>query len=226
MIFPTICRYPTWTVYGTWPVLSSAVRCSSRSISNPPPRESRSKASRRPGGSVQALSVLASDYGHTLEWSAVQQDPVLALEELFTFHSAAAMQYLNMLRKDIMQATHRTQTKDVASLNMENISNFEYTKTVLVRWAAHFRALGQALDTDCPGSPLGAPRTHQIFPSRQGMLSMKRRDLDLLVAEAQVLIELCDSGKATIMGNFSSAESKRTAEESRLVGELTKLTTA
>ncbi|PYH78046.1 hypothetical protein BO82DRAFT_422734 [Aspergillus uvarum CBS 121591] len=146
--------------------------------------------------------IVSSDYGHTLEWSTVQQVPFLALKELFIFHSAAAMQYLNMLRKDIMQATHRTQIKDVASLNMEDISNFEYTKTVLVRWAAHFRALGQALDLDCSESPLGAPRTHQIFPLRGRMLTLKRRDLNFLVAEARVLIELCDSGKATIMGNF------------------------
>ncbi|RAK74454.1 uncharacterized protein BO72DRAFT_488208 [Aspergillus fijiensis CBS 313.89] len=187
-----------------------------------PPR-SRSIAPGSLESSVQALSVLATDYGHTLEWSAVQQDPVLALEELLAFQSVAAMQYLNMLRKDITQAMHRNQTIDVASLNMEDISNFEYTKAILVRWAAHFRTLCQALGPDCPGSPL-APRSHGMSPSRERMLTLKRRDLDFLAAEAQVLIELCDSGKATIMGNFSIAESRRMAEESRLVGQLNKLT--
>ncbi|PYH46397.1 uncharacterized protein BP01DRAFT_396819 [Aspergillus saccharolyticus JOP 1030-1] len=172
-------------------------------------------------GSVQALSVLARDYGHTLDWSTLQQDPVLVLDELFTFQSAAAMQYLNMLRKDITQAMHRTQTRNVEFLNMEDISNFEYTKNVLVRWASHFRSLSQALDPESPGNPI-APLPHQI--ARGTMLTLKRRDLEFLVTEAQLLIELCDSGKVTIMSNFSIAESKRTAEESRLVGELTKLT--
>ncbi|KAJ5736152.1 uncharacterized protein N7483_001277 [Penicillium malachiteum] len=172
-------------------------------------------------GNAQALSVLSSNYGHTLSWSALQDDPVLVLEELFAFQSAAAMQYLNMLRNDITQAMYRTQKMNVESLNIDDIANFEYTKAVLVRWASHFRGLSQALDPDSPGNPI-APLTHQT--KRRDLLTLARGDLACLSAEAQVLIELCDSGKSTIMTNFSIAESKRTAEESRLVGELTKLT--
>ncbi|KAJ5723328.1 hypothetical protein N7488_001363 [Penicillium malachiteum] len=143
------------------------------------------------------------------------------LEELFAFQSAAAMQYLNMLRNDITQAMHRTQRMNVESLNIDDISNFEYTKAVLVRWVSHFRGLSQALDPDSPGNPI-APLAHHI--KRRDLLTLLRMDFDNLLAEAQVLTELCDSGKSTIMTNFSIAESKRTAEESRLVGELTKLT--
>ncbi|KAJ5609098.1 hypothetical protein N7528_009665 [Penicillium herquei] len=172
-------------------------------------------------GTTQALSALASNYGHTLSWSALQDDPVLVLEELFAFQSAAAMQYLNMLRNDITQAMHRTQKMNVESLNIDDISNFEYTKAVLVRWASHFRGLSQLLDPDSPGNPI-APLAHHI--KRRNLLTLLRMDFDSLLAEAQVLTELCDSGKSTIMTNFSIAESKRTAEESRLVGELTKLT--
>jgi hypothetical protein len=46
------------------------------------------------------LSVnLPSRYRQTMDWTAVRNDPLLMLQELFYFQTAAACQYLDMLRK-------------------------------------------------------------------------------------------------------------------------------
>ncbi|KIM94182.1 hypothetical protein OIDMADRAFT_61013 [Oidiodendron maius Zn] len=170
----------------------------------------------------QPLSVLPTRYGETLDWSQFSEDPILILQELFNFQSAAAIQYLNMLRKTISQLTARTQPIDDGRVNMEDILHFEYAKTVLVRWSAHFRGLMQALDAGPLRNDIASLESRE---KRTRMLLSLKRDLEFLENETKTITELCDSGKSTILSNFSISEARRTTEEARLVTELTKATT-
>lgn len=172
--------------------------------------------------SRQPLSVLPTRYGETLDWSQLSEDPILILQELFNFQSAAAIQYLNMLRKTISQLTARTQPIDDGRVNMEDILHFEYAKTILVRWSAHFRGLMQVLDAGPLRNDTASPESRE---KRTRMLLSLKRDLEFLENEAKTITELCDSGKSTILSNFSISEARRTTEEARLVTEFTKATT-
>jgi hypothetical protein len=172
--------------------------------------------------SRQPISVLPARYGETLDWNQLSEDPILILQELFNFQSAAAIQYLNMLRKTISQLTARTQPIDDGRVNMEDILHFEYAKTILVRWSANFRGLTQALDAGPLRNDTASPESRE---KRTRMLQSLKRDLEFLQNEANTITELCDGGKSAILSNFSISEARRTTEEARLVTELTKATT-
>lgn len=185
-------------------------------------RNSSSSTSSAASHGKQPLSILPGRYGETINWSGLSADPILVLRELFNFQSAAAIQYLNMLRKNVSQLVIRNQSIDITrSVNMEDILHFDYAKTVLVRWAAHFKRVIQALDTG-PLRHIDAPQGAQ--EERKKMLLSLQVDLEFLHNEAKTIIELCDNGKSTILSNFSISESKRTSEEAKLVTELTKTT--
>lgn len=145
----------------------------------------------------------------------------MVLQELFRFQSAATGQYLNMLRKLTTSTIARTHPTGDAAPVMEDILHFEYTKTVLMQWLTHLRTLAQNLDFCFPDLDLTISQTRN---RRATMVSELRRDLDFLLQEADTLINLCESGKSTIMSSFSVFQSKRSAEESRLVTQLTKAT--
>lgn len=169
----------------------------------------------------QPLSVLPKRYGETLDWKSISLDPILALQELFNFQSAAAMQYLNMTRKVITQLMAQTHINRNNLVDMEDILHYEYAKTVLARWSAHFTGLIQVLET----GPLWN-NTDAVGDGtkREEMLLTLKRDLEFLQTEAGIIIELCEAGKSTVLSNFSISEARRTTQEAKLVTELTKAT--
>lgn len=170
---------------------------------------------------LQPLAVLPSRYGETMDWATVRDDPLLMLQELFFFQTASACQYFDMLRKLIDGWTAQLHPTGDSDPTMEFIIHFEYTKTVIVRWTTHFSTLLLCLDDQLShnaGLNL-AQRQH-----RQTSFSPIRKDIEYLRKEAESLIALCESGKATIMSSFSVYASKRAQKESSLVTQLTKTT--
>jgi hypothetical protein len=170
---------------------------------------------------LQPLAVLPSRYGETMDWTTIHKDPLLMLQELFYFQTAAACQYFDMLRKIISSWRAQLHPTGDSDPTMEFIIHFEYTKTVLVRWSTHFSTLLLRLDDQLSH--------HTGFTSgqilhRQTSFSPIRKDMEYLRKEAEALINLCESGKATIMSSFSVYASKRAQKESSLVTKLTKTT--
>lgn len=167
----------------------------------------------------QPLAVLPSQYGETLDWVTVNNDPLLMLQELFYFQTAAAAQYLDMLRKLIEDVTARLHPTGDISPTMDDILHFEYSKTVLVRWSSHFSTFLLRLEEHLR---LGAGDLLEEDKLRQSSFAPIRRDMEYLCNEAKILVDLCESGKITIMGSFSVYASRRAADESSLVTKLTK----
>jgi hypothetical protein len=170
---------------------------------------------------VQPLAVLPSRYGETMDWTTLREDSLLMLQELFYFQTAAACQYLDMLRKLISGWTAQLHPTGDSDPTMEFIIHFEYTKTVLVRWSTHFSTLLLRLDDQLSHD---AGLTHERRRHRQTSFSPIKKDIEYLRKEAETLIDLCESGKATIMSSFSVYASKRAQKESSLVTQLTKTT--
>jgi Mg2+ and Co2+ transporter CorA len=156
-----------------------------------------------------------------MDWETVRHDPLLMLQELFYFQTAAACQYLDMLRKLISGWTAQLHPTGDSDPTMEFIIHFEYTKTVLVRWSTHFGTLLLRLDDQLSHNAGFKPEQRQ---HRQTSFSPIRNDIEYLRKEADALIDLCESGKATIMSSFSVYASKRAQQESSLVTQLTKTT--
>jgi hypothetical protein len=175
----------------------------------------------KPRRTQQPLAVLPGRYGETMDWNTIPADPLIILQELFQFQAVAAGQYLNMLRRLITELITQTHPTGRDAPTMEDILHFEYTKTVLVRWSAHFKALQIRLDIH---SAEDRNQTPEIRKRRQKTYALIQQDLKYLQDEAELLINLCDSGKSTIMGSFSVYASRRAASESTLVTKLTKAT--
>ncbi|CAN9090498.1 unnamed protein product [Alternaria alternata] len=174
----------------------------------------------KPGSTLQPLAVLPSRYGETMDWPV--GDHFLKLQEIFNFQTAAACQYLDMLRKLITGWTAQIHPTGDSDPTMEFIIHFEYTKTVLSRWSTHFSTLSSRLDDHLSGEP-GSFISLARKERRASFLPI-RSDIDYLRKEADALIDLCESGKATIMSSFSVYSSKRAQKESSLVTQLTKTT--
>ncbi|KAF7681063.1 hypothetical protein GT037_000039 [Alternaria burnsii] len=170
---------------------------------------------------LQPLAVLPSRYGETMDWTTTRADPLLMLQELFYFQTAAACQYLDMLRKLISGWTAQLHPTGDSDPTMEFIIHFEYTKTVLVRWSTHFDMLLLRLEDHLSHDPELTPEQRRL---RQTSFSPIKKDIEYLQKEAETLINLCESGKATIMSSFSVYASKRAQKESSLVTQLTKTT--
>lgn len=169
----------------------------------------------------QPLALLAMRFGETLDWHPLAQDSFLMLHELFSFQCASTLQYFNMLRKHISQLQHEIHSVGDPGLKLEDIAKFEYTKTVLLRWCARIRELTKHMDPSLPNGPIPKGSTSE---TREAMLRSYLRDLAYLEQEATALMDLCESGKSTLLSNFSILEAKRAGHEAKLVTQLTKAT--
>lgn len=173
------------------------------------------------GEARQPLTALPGRFGETLNWEQVTRDPILCLRELFAFQCGATKQYMNMMRKHINQLIARTHPTGDGFLNMEDVLDFDYSKTVLVKFAAHLHDLYRHLDPETPNCPI---KLRPDSLDRKAMLALVRQDLDYLYEEVKTLIELCNAGRSMVLSSFSIMESKRAAHEARLVTALTKAT--
>jgi Mg2+ and Co2+ transporter CorA len=126
-----------------------------------------------------------------------------------------------MMRKHINQLIAHTHPTGDGVVNMEDVPDFDYCKTVLFKFAAHLHDLYKHLDPETTNGPI---KVGPDDDDRKAMLTLVRQDLAYLLEEANTLIELCDAGRSMVLSSFSLMESKRAAQEARLVTALTKAT--
>ena len=168
----------------------------------------------------QALSSLPGNYGCTLDWTKAAIDPMFAIQELFTFHAASEVQYVNMLEEFVTDQISRAESRP-AETDMGSILHFDYTRSILIRHGAHIQNLLGSLDTCLKGWKQRGALTRCCD---EDLSSTIRIDLGYISTRIQNIITLCEAGRSTIMSNASSEEAKRSKEEAALVTELTKAT--
>ena len=169
----------------------------------------------------QPLSSLPGNYGYTINWKRAAVDPLSTLQELFTFHAASEVQYLNMLEQFITeQITHAESMSGETEIG--SILHFDYAKSILVRHDAHIQSVLCFLQSDLQEWEEATPQNQ----SPDGdLLSTLQTDLGYLSTRIHNIIELCEAGRSTIMSNTSIEENKRSNEQAALVADLTKATT-
>ena len=168
----------------------------------------------------QALSSLPGNYGQTLDWEKATVDPLFAIQELFTFHAASELQYVNMLEQFVMDQIRRAESKQ-GGTDMGSILHFDYAKSILIRHEAHTQNLLGSLNTCLKG---WKQRATQTDCCDEELMSTLRIDLNWLSTRLHNIITLCEAGRSTIMGNASIEEAKRSNEQAVLVTGLTKAT--
>ena len=186
----------------------------------------RSSLSRTPSDTqsprlIQALSSLPGSYGYTLDWTKAVLDPVSAIEELFTFHAASELQYLNMLEQHVVDLISRTESQQ-PGITSKSILHFDYARSILIRHGAHIQNLISSLNICLKSWKQRATQTHGYDEELRSTL---QTDLNYLSTRIQNVITLCEAGRSTIMSNASVEEAKRSSEQAVLVTGLTKATT-
>ena len=170
--------------------------------------------------SKQPLSVLLERYGMTVNWEKAAADPVIAIQELFTFQAAAELQYLNMLESLI--SNHISQAKaSQTRTDISSILHFDYAKSILIRHDAHIESLISWFEKGLSGW------THGLVMGDdrdQKAMSMVEIDLAYLLTRIRNTIALCEAGREAIMSNAAIEETKKSREETQLVIQLTKAT--
>ena len=148
------------------------------------------------------------------------RNPMFAIEEIFTFHAASELQYLNMLEQFVTDQSSGAESKQTGT-TMKSILHFDYARSILIRHGAHIQNLKSSLNT-CLKS-WKRQETHTDSCDEE-LGSTLRTDLDYLSTRVQNIITLCEAGRSTIMSNASIEEAKRSNEQAVLVTRLTKAT--
>ena len=189
-------------------------------LANAPIRQSPGEHSNREDRTKQPLSSLPGKYGYTLDWTQAASNPLSAVQEVFTFHAAAELQYLNMLEKLINEQLRECESAQEEA-DIGSILHFDYAKSILIRHHAHLQQLLEKLDIEFARWNRARPENQAASEELQGTLKM-----DLLYLSNRLLstISLCEAGRSTVMSNVSIQESKRSSREAILVTGLTKAT--
>lgn len=173
-------------------------------------------------GARQPLSSLAGNNGHTLDWTKAAQGPLSVIEELFSFHTASELQYLNMLEniisEDIREAESKQEGTDISS-----ILHFDYSRSILIRHKAHIETIVVSLDTGLKTWKQAGSRDQTQHQDEDMLLTLKA-DLNYLSNRMQNAISLCEAGRSTTLSNIAIEETKRSSREAVLVTGLTKAT--
>lgn len=170
--------------------------------------------------SKQPLSALPGRYGMTIDWRKAASDPSLAILEIFAFHAASELQYLNMLESLI--TNHINQAKStLAKTDITSILHFDYAKTILIRHDAHIESLISWFRKDFRRWTGKASKTNSQDEEPHSLLET---DLAYLSTRIRNGIELCEAGREVIMSNASIEEAKQSRKEAQLVTQLTKAT--
>ncbi|CAL8581396.1 hypothetical protein XPA_007091 [Xanthoria parietina] len=170
--------------------------------------------------SKQPLSSLPGKYGCTLDWAQAAANPLSAIQEVFTFHAAAELQYLNMLDKLINEQMSETESAQEEA-DISSILDFDYAKSILLRHHAHLQDLLEKLEIEFTRWNRSRPENQAIS---QELLGTLKTDLVYLSNRLLSAISLCEAGRSAVMSNVSVQESQRSSREATLVAGLTKAT--
>jgi hypothetical protein len=176
----------------------------------------------------QPFTLLSSNYGATIDWEmCTEQSPLFAVQELLAFEAASALQYINMIEQVLSDHMRGRKFPSYEHTQLETVLHFDYAKAVLARLETHFADVLAFLE-NLPHSwksklPLSSPDGIAPADVPRG-ISLLKGDFCYLISRMARLLSICDAGKATLISNASVQEAKRSAEESKLVTELTKAT--
>ncbi|KAI4234404.1 MAG: hypothetical protein LQ349_003820 [Xanthoria aureola] len=189
-------------------------------LANAPFCQPRGEHSNHRARSKQPLSSLPGKYGYTLDWAQAAANPLSAIQEVFTFHAAAELQYLNMLDKLINEQISETESAQEEA-DIGSILDFDYAKSILLRHHAHLQDLLEKLEIEFTRWNRSRPENQAIS---QELLSTLKTDLVYLSNRLLSAISLCEAGRSAVMSNVSVQESQRSSREAALVTGLTKAT--
>ena len=169
----------------------------------------------------QPLSSLPANYGNTIDWKKAAFNPLFAVQELFTFHAASELQYLNMLEQFILDQISEAESTQVKT-DICSILHFDYARSILTRHDTHIHSLVSSLEKGLKRwkEPVSDIQPH----NNEDLRSMLQTDLGYLSTRIQNIISLCEAGRSTLMSQVSIEETKRSNERAVLVTELTKTT--
>lgn len=171
----------------------------------------------------QPLIILGNNYGATINWSErTDTSPLYALQEILAFQAASVLQYINMMEQVLSDHLGRGRFPSYDHTKLETILHFDYAKTVLIRYHSHFQEVLTFLAKPPQVWQYDTSTTDSAAYSNA--IPLLHSDFSYLVSRVDRLVSICDAGKATLMSNASVQESKRSAEEARLVTKLTKAT--
>lgn len=168
----------------------------------------------------QPLSSLPAHYGSTIDWTKAALDPLFAVQELFTFHAASELQYLNMLEQFVSDQINQAESTQVET-DISSILHFDYAKSMLIRHETHIQSLLSSLETGLKRWRKSVSETKSCNDDLQAVL---QTDLNYLSTRIQNIVSLCEAGRSTVMSKASIEETKRSSEQAVLVTELTKTT--
>lgn len=170
----------------------------------------------------QPFALLSSNYGATLDWDMyTDQSPLFVVQELLAFEAASALQYINMIEQVLSDHMRGSKFPSYEHTKLETVLHFDYAKAILARLETHFADVLAFLDNLPCTWKLKSPLSSPDVPRG---ISLIKGDFRYLISRVTRLLSICDAGKATLISNASVQEAKRSAEESKLVTELTKAT--
>ncbi|MCJ1357707.1 MAG: hypothetical protein MMC33_007703 [Icmadophila ericetorum] len=178
------------------------------------------------GPFAQSASLLAKNYGLTLDSGLLATDSFYALTELFQSSANSICQLLNLIESVIDQSTGYNLYKS-QEYNLENLS---YHLAILNRFENGLRE--NIFDLENHQS-LNWPRSCHDYCGDDAALKNKSKAIataELLVIDFQKLhsraVQLsarCQSGMSTCMNSAAIAESKRAISQAQQVEQLTRL---
>ncbi|KAK5171082.1 uncharacterized protein LTR77_004226 [Saxophila tyrrhenica] len=166
----------------------------------------------------QTASLLAFDYGHFLDKSAMSSDPFYALDDLFRFFANSENQLLNLIEWYVGNDTgHRSLTNDKPS-----VSGLVYYQEILETHVGRLRQLAEVVrrrgGTQWPRAP--QQEKHAYNKAEDAAVNLLR-DIEYLQRRADDIRKRCERGIAVIMNNLNLAESKRAMSQAKLLTKLT-----
>jgi len=171
----------------------------------------------------QPLALLSCSYGTTIDWEGcINPSPLYVIQEILAFEAVSALQHINMVELALSDHLGRTKFPSYEHTKLETILHFDYAKAILTRLQSRYAEILSFVTKPPVKWQSEASKVESADQSE--LLSLLQGDFSYLMSRLEKLISICDAGKATLMSNASIQESKRSAEENKLVHKLAKAT--
>jgi Mg2+ and Co2+ transporter CorA len=167
---------------------------------------------------AQSISLLSKYYGRSLNSTAMHDDPLYALNEVFAFVNASEVQCLNMIARNLSEDAANTisiDPKASAELQSNLLHNREVLKRHIYRTSEVLTFLKNRHLLDWPKSPGGSKANLAVARLQQ--------DFEYLLERGQSLQRHCEQEISMMMSNSNIAEARRGVEQGSRVFKLTVL---
>ncbi|KAF4633456.1 hypothetical protein G7Y89_g4663 [Cudoniella acicularis] len=168
-----------------------------------------------PSHTFQNASLLATNYGSTLDAEAVPTAPLYALSELFSFASHSESQFLNFINSQV--------TREVREYECElgpSIENLRYHRSLLEEHVEHISYTLNLIRNGCGSNGTTGKAPLKVVSETLNSLQL---DYENLLTRAQSLTARCIYGINGIMENATSEESRKSRSQTEMYGRLSVL---